>query len=152
MCLGNWKRAYVSVRHLVEYLSSGCAAEKIYNSADHSKIVPQILLSNYFEGFLLKDSGLTNKGFQWSADARLPTSSSQFFAYNFTSDASNNMFAASSTKSELSAFAETLEKYDFESLTNLEKSEMLAIIDLLSDVQHSACAYANLDEPGQRYF
>lgn len=149
---GNWKRAYVSVRHLVEYLSSGCAAEKIYNSADHSKIVPQILLSNYFEGFLLKDSGSTNKGFQWSADARLPTSSSQFFAYNFTSDASNNMFAASSTKSELSAFAETLEKYDFESLTNLEKSEMLAIIDLLSDVQHSACAYANLDEPGQRFW
>ncbi|KAJ6710304.1 RABCONNECTIN-RELATED [Salix koriyanagi] len=149
---GNWKRAYVSVRHLVEYLASGCAAEKRYNSADHSKIVPQILLSNYFEGFLLKDSGSTNKGFQWNADARLPTSSSQFFAYNFTSDASNNMFAASSTKSELSAFAETLEKYDFESLTNLEKSEMLAIIDLLSDVQHSACAYANLDEPGRRFW
>ncbi|KAJ6729607.1 RABCONNECTIN-3A [Salix viminalis] len=149
---GNWKRAYVSVRHLVEYLASGCAAEKRYNSADHSKIVPQILLSKYFEGFLLKDSGSTNKGFQWNADARLPTSSSQFFAYNFTSDASNNMFAASSTKSELSAFAETLEKYDFESLTNLEKSEMLAIIDLLSDVQHSACAYANLDEPGRRFW
>ncbi|KAJ6338321.1 hypothetical protein OIU76_007903 [Salix suchowensis] len=149
---GNWKRAYVSVRHLVEYLASGCAAEKRYNSADHSKIVPQILLSNYFEGFLLKDSSSTNKGFQWNADARLPTSSSQFFAYNFTSDASNNMFAASSTKSELSAFAETLEKYDFESLTNLEKSEMLAIIDLLSDVQHSACAYANLDEPGRRFW
>ncbi|CAK7348696.1 unnamed protein product [Dovyalis caffra] len=147
---GNWKRAYVSVRHLVEYLASGSVAERRYNSANYSNIVPQILLSNYFEGFLLKDSSSTNKGFQWNAEARLPTSSSQFFVYNSTSDASNNMFGVSSTKSELSAFAETLEKYDFEALTNIEKSKMLAIIDLLSDVQHSARAYENLDEPGRR--
>ncbi|KAF9669087.1 hypothetical protein SADUNF_Sadunf14G0071300 [Salix dunnii] len=56
--------------HLVEYLTSGCAAEKRYDSASYSNIVPRIILSDYFEGSLLEDSSSTDKGFQRSADAR----------------------------------------------------------------------------------
>lgn len=150
MCLGNWKRSYISVKHLVEYLlTSSYASEKRYSSANYRHIVPQIFLSNYFEGLLVKDS--TDEGFQWSADAGLHTSSSQVFVYSSNSDASNNVFSSSSTKSELGTFVEPLEKfYDLAALTNKEKLQILAIIDLLIEVQHSASAYENLDEPGRR--
>ncbi|KAK9279962.1 hypothetical protein L1049_013646 [Liquidambar formosana] len=158
ICSGNWKRAYVAVRHLVEFLTSNYASEKTHSSAKSSHIVPQIQLSYYFEGHLSESS--TDKKFEWSGDTTLFTSSSQFqsgltqFGYNAESDASN-MFTSSSAKSELSGFAEPLEKlYNLAAINNIEKMQILAIIDLLNEVSspHSASAYESLDQPGRRFW
>lgn len=159
MSLGNWKRAYVSVRHLVEYLTSNDVSEKIYPSTKSGHIVPQILLSNYFEGFLSKSSA--NNEFKWSGVDTSMTSS-QFnggitlFAYNFESvDASTYMVNSSSPKSELCDFVESLENlHGLPAITTIEKMEILAVVDLLKEVStmQSVSAYENLDEPGRRYF
>ena len=59
-------------------------------------------MSNYFEGHLSKAS--TDKGFQWSREDTLVTSSAQLkkspiqFSYNSESDAHRNTFSSSSTK------------------------------------------------------
>lgn len=145
--LGNWKRAYLSLSHLVEYLTS--ASEGRSNSTRSGYVVPQILLSNYFEGLLVKDS--TETGFRW-ADARKPTSSLQFFAYDTKFDVFSSMSGSSSRKSDLSSYIEPLEKlYELAALTNLDKLQVFAIIDLLGEVQQSASSYATIDEPGRRY-
>ena len=158
MCIGNWKRAYIALQHLVECLTSTHAPERRHSTAKSSHIIPQIHLSNYFEGHLSKAS--TDKGFQWSREDTLVTLSAQFqrgpiqFSYNSESDAPRNMFSSSSTKSELSSFVEPLEKfYELAAITSSEKMQILAIIDLLNEVNnpHCASAYGSLDEPGQRY-
>ncbi|KAK4849046.1 hypothetical protein QYF36_020205 [Acer negundo] len=138
---GNWKRAYVSVRHLVEYLTSNNLSEKRDCYAKSSHIVPQILLSNYFEGLLLK--GSTDNGFQWSGVNTLTTSASDY------------MFSSSSPKSEGSGFVESIENlYKLAAISNTEKMELLAVVDLLNELSnmHSASAYENLDEPGRRFW
>ncbi|KAJ0110941.1 hypothetical protein Patl1_00628 [Pistacia atlantica] len=157
---GNWKRAYVSLRHLVEYLTSNNVSETIYPSTKSGHIVPQILLSNYFEGFLSK--GSANSEFKWSGVDTSMTSSSQFnggitqFAYNFASvDASTYMVNSSSPKSELGGFVESLENLNgLPAITTIEKMEILAVIDLLKEVSNmqSASAYENLDEFGRRFW
>ncbi|XP_020538564.1 uncharacterized protein LOC105642828 isoform X2 [Jatropha curcas] len=151
MYSGNWKRAYASVRHLVQCLHSGYYSEKRCCSGKNSHVAPQILLSNYFEGVLFKDS--MDKRFQWGADARLPASSSQFSLYDAKSDASSDVFISSTTISELRGFLEPLEKmYDLAAVSNAEKLQILAIVDLLAEIQQSASAYGNLDEPGRRFW
>ncbi|KAL5859510.1 hypothetical protein ACOSQ4_000806 [Xanthoceras sorbifolium] len=156
---GNWKRAYVSVRHLVEYLTSNNLSEKRDCYAKSSHIVPQILLSNYFEGLLLK--GSTDNGFQWSGVNTLTTSSSQFnrgsiqFSHNLESDVSNYMLSSSSPKSEVSGFVESIENFSkLATISNTEKMEILAVVDLLNELinMQSASAYENLDEPGRRFW
>eukprot|EP00257_Ricinus_communis_P018591 XP_015577351.1 uncharacterized protein LOC8263496 [Ricinus communis] len=148
---GNWKCAYAAVRHLAEYLTSGYASERRCSSGKNSFIAPQIHLSSYFEGLLSRDS--TVKEFKWRADVNLPASSSQFFVHGTNFDASNNIFPSSTTASELHGFVEPVEKmYDLAALTNVEKLQILAIIDLLTEIQQSASAYENLDEPGRRFW
>ncbi|KAJ8748468.1 hypothetical protein K2173_003364 [Erythroxylum novogranatense] len=148
---GNWKRAYMSIRHLVDCLSDTNISERRCGSGKHSQIIPSILLSNYFEGLLLKDS--TYKEFKWNADERSPALFSQFALYSSTSNSSSSMSSYSSITSELVGFVEPVEKlYNLAALTNLDKLQLLAIIDLLGEVQHSASAYENLDECGRRFW
>ncbi|WCJ22439.1 transducin family protein / WD-40 repeat family protein [Euphorbia peplus] len=147
---GNWKRAYAAVRHLVECLTSGSASQERCSSGKDRQVVPQILLSNYFDGILSKDS--MDSGLQWSANVQSPISSSQFFGYDTKFDASNNTFS-STTKSELHSFVESLEKTnDLVVVTDGEKLQILTILDLLSEIQQSSSAYENLDEPGRRFW
>lgn len=158
MCLGNWKHAYIALQHLVENLTSTQCPDRRHSNAKSSHLVPQIHLSNYFEGHPAKTS--TDKEFQWSREDTLVTLSAQFqggpfqFSYNSGCDAPRNMFSPSSTKSELSGFVEPLEKfYELAAITSSEKLQILAIIDILNEVDnpHSASAYGSLDEPGRRY-
>ncbi|KAK6239684.1 hypothetical protein QUC31_005153 [Theobroma cacao] len=156
---GNWKRAYISVRHLVEYLNSSYISEKIYHHPKRSDIVPQIPLSNYIEGILSNSS--TENAFRWSGNATSMASSLQFqsgltqFAYNLAPDASSNMFSLSSSKSGLRDFLEPINKlHELAAITAAEKMQILAIIDLLNEVSNpqSASVYENLDEPGRRFW
>ncbi|RVW57753.1 ABC transporter C family member 3 [Vitis vinifera] len=84
--------------------------ERRHSTAKSSHIIPKIQLSNYFEGHLSKAS--TDKGFQWSREDTLVTSSAQLkkspiqFSYNSESDAHRNTFSSSSIKFELSSFDE----------------------------------------------
>lgn len=153
ICLGNWKRAYMAVKHLVEWLT-----DKRSKPVKSSHIVPQIPLSSYFECFIPKR--LPDKGFHWTGDASLSTSSFQpqrglsEFAYGLDSDPPNNLLISSSTKPELSAFMEPLENlHELAAITKAEKTQILAIIDILSEVTnpHSTSVYESLDESGQRY-
>lgn len=141
------------MRHLVEFL--GRASEKRCSTANSSHFIPQIPLSIYFEGLLSKS--LSDKGFNWGGNAALATSSSQFqlgsspFGYNLESDYSNTNFMSSSTKSELNAFIEPLENfYKLAAITNVEKTQILAVVDLLGEMTDPHSAYGSLDEPGQR--
>uniref|UniRef100_A0A803NSD3 RAVE complex protein Rav1 C-terminal domain-containing protein n=1 Tax=Cannabis sativa TaxID=3483 RepID=A0A803NSD3_CANSA len=152
---GNWKRAFSAVRHLGESL--GCASERRCSTEDCSSIIPLIPLSNYFEGLLQKSS--SDKGFNWGGNGGLTTPSYQFligsseFAYNLESDSSNKILMSSSTKSELNAFIEPLENfYKLAAITTEEKTQILAIIDLLSEMTKPNSAYESLDEPGQRFW
>lgn len=157
-CIGNWKRAYVALQHLVEYLTSTHAPERSYSTTKSGHIVPQIHLSKYFEGHLSKTS--TDKGFQWSREDALFTLPAPFqtspiqFSYNSESDTPKSMSSSSSTKSDPSGFVESLEKFsELAAITSSEKIQLLAIIDLLNELNssNSASAYGSLDEPGRRY-
>ncbi|XP_027907848.1 uncharacterized protein LOC114167099 isoform X2 [Vigna unguiculata] len=152
---GNWKRAFVAVRHLVECLSSTYDPKKRHIPKRIG--IPNIVLSNYLEGCISK--GSQGKGFQWGGDSASITSISQAesslfpFPYNSGSNAENDSIF--STKSELNGFIESLEKFpDLPPLIGVEKTHILAIIDLLSEVSsaHSSSAYQSLDEPGRRFW
>lgn len=150
MCIGNWKRAYISVRHLVEYHNSSYISEKSGHHPQISYNVPQIPLSDYIEGILSKS--LTDNTFQWSGNA---TSMTQFQSgLTNSNDSFSNMFSSSSTKSGLRDFLEPINKlHELEAITTLEKMQILAIIDLLNEVSNpqTASVYENLDESGRRY-
>ncbi|KAL3008820.1 hypothetical protein AAZX31_07G052800 [Glycine max] len=152
---GNWKRAYVAVRHLVECLTNYDPKKRHISKRIG---LPNVLLSYYLEGCIPK--GSQPKGFQWGGDAALITSISQaqssLFRFPYHSDSSvENESISSSTKSELNDFIESLEKFpDLPFLVDIEKTQILAIIDLLSEVSsaHSSSAYQSLDEPGRRFW
>ncbi|OVA14729.1 WD40 repeat [Macleaya cordata] len=157
---GNLRRACVAVRHLVGYLTS-VTHEKGYKSSRPSHIIPQIPLSEYFEESF-STSSLGDKGLQWGMDAASITtgtlfqrSSTQSSGYNSEPNASSNIFTSSSRKSEISGFIETLEKiHDVAAITNTERIEMLAVMDLLGEVSDSShsSAYGGLDEPARRFW
>lgn len=146
---GKWKRAYSALSHLIEHLSSDKKS-----SANSTFTIPEIPLSDYFEG-VVKTS--TAKGVQWSTNylsSQFKESVSQW-AFNWDSMSNDNSFISSSTKSELSSFIESLENfYELAGLTSMEKTQTLAIVDLLGEISNksSASAYESLDEPGRRYW
>jgi len=151
MFSGNWKRAYVAVRHLVECLTSTYDPKKRHISKRIG--LPNIVLSNYLEGCISKVS--QGKGFQWGGDsASISQAQSSLFQFPYHSGSSAENESIFSTKSELNGFIESLEKFpDLPLLIDIEKTQILAIIDLLSEVSsaHSSSAYQSLDEPGRRY-
>lgn len=157
MFSGNWRRAYVSLRHLVDHLTSRDASKKRDFVAKSSNVFPQIILSNYLEGHLSNKSNV--KGFHWSGATDLKTSlqfQGGFVQVNNNVEShASSMLISTLTTSELSGFVEPLEElYELAGLTGIQKTQILAIIDLLNEVSNSqsASAYANLDEPGRRYF
>ncbi|XP_057454842.1 uncharacterized protein LOC130746287 isoform X2 [Lotus japonicus] len=146
---GNWKRAYVALRHLVECLASNYDPQKKHISKRNA--LPNIILSYYFEGRILESS--QDKGFHWSGDVSSMSSISQAPYYSGSSAENNSI--PTSTRSELNGFIESLEKFpDIPLWINIEKTQILAIIDLLSEVcsSDSSSAYQSLDEPGRRFW
>ncbi|XP_056160339.1 uncharacterized protein LOC115686969 isoform X2 [Syzygium oleosum] len=152
---GNWKRAYLALQHLVAHLSSEAHGKR----AKSRQIVPQIVLSSYLEGVALESSPA--RQIQWSGGATSITSSFSFergstdLSSKFDYDASSNRPNSLSLKSELSSSINTLERgHELEAMSQKEKMEILAIIDLLSEVNHShsTSVYESLDEPGRRFW
>ena len=118
--------------------------------------LPNIILSYYLEGRILESS--QDKGFHWNADAASMSSISQaqsnLIQFPYSGSSAENKSIPTSTISELHGFIESLEKFpDISLWINIEKTEILAVIDLLCEVcsPDSASAYQSLDEPGRRY-
>ena len=104
---------------------------------------------------------MSEKTFLWNEDTSLITPSLQVpkganqLSYSWGSDSSSNNFNSSSIESERSVCIEAVEKlYCFTAISNTEKMQILAIVDLLREISDplSASAYESLDEPGRRYF
>ncbi|XP_076917566.1 uncharacterized protein LOC143577690 isoform X1 [Bidens hawaiensis] len=136
---GNWKRAQSTLRHLLEHLSS--------NNADLKRI-PQMSLSEYVEGLFSEKSN--NKAFTWDSNPSL----GQFDYSSWDSNGSTNS-NSSSSRSGLSGLSESLEKLqDVSAITNTEKMQILAVVDLLDEISNSNASspYGGLDESGRRYW
>lgn len=116
-----------------------------------------MVLSSYLEGVVSESSPA--RKVQWSGDATSITSSFSFerglteLSSKFDYDASSNRTNSSSLKSELSSFINTFERWqELEAMSQEGITEILAIIDLLSEVNHShsTSVYESLDEPGRK--
>ncbi|XP_031374967.1 uncharacterized protein LOC116189446 isoform X2 [Punica granatum] len=156
--LGNWRRAYIALQHLVQHLSD--APGKRYTHSDCGNTIPQIVLLSYLKG--APQEGSTNKGFQWDGGALSINSSLQFqvgsikSASEMWSYGSSNVFASSSSSTnEFSGLAESLEKYaGAAAISDKERREILAANDLLNEISNSqsSSVYEGLDEPGKRFW
>ncbi|KAK9749540.1 hypothetical protein RND81_02G133100 [Saponaria officinalis] len=153
---GNWKRAHVSVCHLTECLASNSTSDQRVIPAKSSITVRQVNVSNYIEGKMSNDR--TSQVFQWSQDLNTTTwgSNSESGMMQFSAgDATNSMFTASVSSSKSSRFHEVLEKlHGQEALTDPQKMQMLAIVELLQEINNSqyASAFESLDETGRRFW
>lgn len=158
---GNWKRAYVAINHLVECLGSAETSDKCGEANSFRKpcgTIPQIQLSQYFGGL---SSSYHDKGLQWGGGVSSEISGSQFerslFQLEEVKSAAffpDNMLSATSGKSEITRFIEALEKsHDLTPIINMDKTQLLAMVDLLGEVRNSchSSAYESFDEPGRRY-
>ncbi|KAK6919956.1 hypothetical protein RJ641_015860 [Dillenia turbinata] len=155
---GNWKRAFVAVRHLVGHLTSYDASERKGGLSISGHIVPQVNLSDHLEGLLSKSTD--GKGFQWNREPSSAILTSQVqkgmtkSAYGLDLNVSNDTLTSLSTKNELGGFVESVERlHHLAALSSEEKLHTLAIIDLLHEISfpNSASAYESLDGPGRRF-
>ncbi|GAB4861575.1 hypothetical protein Ancab_036768 [Ancistrocladus abbreviatus] len=155
---GNWKRAFLALQHVVESLGSAPAAEERTTSAELSRDITQIKLSNYFEGHI-STRGII-EGFQWTRNDGSVNLSSflevgpRHFGNNLASEACNNNFGAS-TSSESGVFLEIVEKlHTLAAITDSQKIQIFAIVDLLREISNSqsTSAYESLDAPGRRFW
>ncbi|KAK9074295.1 hypothetical protein SSX86_006892 [Deinandra increscens subsp. villosa] len=134
---GNWKRAQSVLEHLLEHVTS--------TNADLKRI-PQMNLSDYVEGLFSKKSN--NKAVTWDFNAN-------FDQLDYSTWNSNGSTNSTSTRSGLSGLTESLEKLqDISVITNTEKMQILACIDLLEEISNSNASspYGGLDESGRRFW
>lgn len=149
MALGNWKRAFTVLRHLVKHLDSSISSDQDHGAKMPSSIVSPVPLSDYLEGILPLNS--SDKSFQWSS-SQLQTS-----LFDFTPgdryDAPSSALTSSSSRSEFDNFIDTLERlYSLNCINKVEKMQALALVDLLREIGDAnvSSAYKSLDEPGRR--
>ncbi|KNA22362.1 hypothetical protein SOVF_034760 [Spinacia oleracea] len=156
---GNWRRAYAAVCHLFECLTSNSKVDQRVSLPKSSIIIKQIKLSKYFEGQSSKEGA--SQGLQWSNDFDTNSWSQHsdgrlmHFANNSASNAINCVPATSATSYESNGFHELLEKLcTHQAVTNSQKMQMLAIIDLLNEISNSqsTSAYGSLDDAGKRFW
>ncbi|CDP08656.1 unnamed protein product [Coffea canephora] len=154
---GNWKRAYVTLQYVLENIASAKIHGKMYCLGKGGHVVSQVPLSNYLEGLPFSSSG--DKSFQQNGAADSIASSSQFqkgaFAFGSSWAQSANALPSFSVRSEPTDFVDVLGKlYESAGITNTEKMQMHAIIDILQEVinHHTVSVYGSLDEPGRRFW
>ncbi|KAK6137078.1 hypothetical protein DH2020_029177 [Rehmannia glutinosa] len=105
---GNWKRAFIALRHLVKHLSSSNLSKQRHGAKVSSNIISPVPLSNYLEGLLSPSS--SDKLFQWSS-SQLQSGLSHFVpvgGYDATNTAPTS--SSSSSRSEFNDFVESFER------------------------------------------
>ncbi|XP_051144791.1 uncharacterized protein LOC127260850 isoform X2 [Andrographis paniculata] len=147
---GNWKRSLIVLHHLVKHIGSKNFSKLGYGAKMPRNIIFPVPLSNYFEGMLPSSSG--EKSFQWSISP-FQTGKAEYTSFGGYGALSTSL--SSSPQSEFDNFIEALERlYKYTYITEVEKLQAIALIDLLREVSshHSKCAYGSLDEPGRRFW
>ncbi|GAB2291128.1 hypothetical protein Dimus_025386 [Dionaea muscipula] len=155
---GNWKRAFMTLRHLVECLVSTSGFEESFLSAKSSHGITQIKLPNYFEG-LVSTSG-TNGAFHWSQNNNTMTFSATSGALAHFRDESavgvlDNFVTSLENISVSSLYLEAFMKlHALSAITDSEKLQSFVITDFLNEISSSktASTYDSLDEPGKRFW
>ncbi|XP_047938214.1 uncharacterized protein LOC125185681 isoform X1 [Salvia hispanica] len=151
LCSGNWKRAFIALRHLAKHLASGTLSEQGHGAKMPSSLVSPVPLSDYLDGILpLHSSGNV---FHWS------TSQLHTGLFNSVPEggygAHNSTMTSSLSKSEFDGFIESLESlHSYNCINTDEKIQAIALVDLLREVgnANSTSAYGSLDEPGRRFW
>lgn len=135
---GNWKRAQSALSHLFQHLTNN-------KDLKTNPRIPQMSLSDYLEGLILKNSN--SKAFKWSGDTYSNTST-----WDPNSNDFSNSIDSSPKNSGLSGFTDSIEK--LHDLSDIEKMQILAVIDLLDEISNSntSSPYEGLDIPGRRFW
>ncbi|KAG9447852.1 hypothetical protein H6P81_013980 [Aristolochia fimbriata] len=148
---GRWKRAYAAVKHLVEHLNSDTNSgncRKGYNLGKSCIHIPQILLSQFLEETVA--TKMSSKGLQWSTDLSSGTygADSQVYADTISNSSTGNSDEIGLTRTLVDKF------HDIEGISKKNRTELLAIVDLLSEVKDSRCSslYESLDASGRRFW
>lgn len=150
LSLGNWKRAFIALRHLVKHLPSSNLCKQGHDANMPSNIIPPLQLSYYLEGHILPSS--SDNLFHWGSSQ--PQTGLSHFPSISGYDTPDSSLTSSLPRSEFSDFNEAVERlYNYTRISTIEKLHALALIDLLQEVSnpHSTSAYGSLDEPGRRY-
>ncbi|WOK91366.1 hypothetical protein Cni_G00057 [Canna indica] len=158
ICSGNWKRAQASLKHFVECISNNETSTANLESNKCGKFlynVPEIHLSLYFEDNNSVNSSSERLVWGQSTISEGPTfhqgNSFQLLDSNLEPNTFGR-FSSNSNKSGIMNLIDTLEKsHGISSITELEKTQMLVILDLLNDISVTS-AYKSLDEAGRRFW
>ena len=156
MFSGDWKRAYRVLQHLAAHLSFLADGSSNHPAKNHH-VFPQMDLSSYLDGAQSQNSDVK----EYKCNGSSSSNESAFpFGIGLTrlpceseSNTFNNLYGASSSKSELKSLVDFLKKpYKLSTIGDKEKDEILTIIDLLHEVgdSKSASVYESLDLPGKR--
>lgn len=148
---GNWTRVLLVLKHLVGYIKSIDSQISVPKSEKSKRFyhkIPDVSLNIIFHDTVPRD--LINNGLQWGQSSLSGTSGFPSIEGNF-----NNTSSATSQRSEIMGLIDYFEHCNnITGLTDTEKAQFLAIIDLLGEIIDSSYAsvYENLDGPGRRYF
>lgn len=116
--------------------------------------VPEIDLSEYFMD--TASTNFSNEGLQWGQNISTGISGLKFHSdvfHNIESSSGMNVSTTYSEKSEIISFIDTLQNCcAIAAITDTERTQILAIIELLGEIDDSAHAsvYRSLDEAGRR--
>nr|CAD1824307.1 unnamed protein product [Ananas comosus var. bracteatus] len=156
---GNWKRAQVVLKHLVDSLKTHETSNKNLACSRGGKSchdVPEIDLSEYFMD--TASTNFSNEGLQWGQNISTGISGLKFHSdvfHNIESSSGMNVSTTYSEKSEIVSFIDTLQNCcAIAAITDIERTQILAIIELLGEIGDSAHAsvYKSLDEAGRRFW
>lgn len=147
LCVGNWKRARFALRFLIENFT-----EREISKMKSSSPVPQMLLSDYFEGHELDRSTVKElpRSVNGGSSSKVQLG---FSAFAFGSEYDTPHRSTSSPDTELCGFNKLMEKlHALRYVSNIAKLQTCAIMDILNEIDSSqpTSVYGSLDESGQR--
>ncbi|XP_020593489.1 uncharacterized protein LOC110033754 isoform X2 [Phalaenopsis equestris] len=154
---GNWKRAYIVLKHLVDSLKSLNTSTTVVACCSSGKpcYIPHISLSKYLVGTTAEPSGATlhwSKGSNF-ASANLEKNIFQFGEDTLKQTVYKDFPLIDGLKSEFIGFIDTLEKSHYlVTLTNMDRIYILTVLDILLELSNTSYTslYESLDEPGRR--
>ncbi|KAL0913039.1 hypothetical protein M5K25_016469 [Dendrobium thyrsiflorum] len=157
---GNWKRAYIVLKHLVDSLSPLDASTTVVERCSSEKPchIPQISLSRYLDGTPPEEPG--SNTVQWGEGSTFVSATFEKNVFQFGKDTLkptiyNDIPVLNGLKSEIMRFIDTLEKSPtLAALTNMERIHILTVLDILLELSDTSYAslYDSLDEPGRRFW
>ncbi|XP_020701269.1 uncharacterized protein LOC110113162 [Dendrobium catenatum] len=157
---GNWKRAYIVLKHLVDSLSPLDASTTVIERCSSEKPchIPQISLSSYLDGTSPEEPG--SNTVQWGEGSNFVSATFEKNVFQFGKDTLkttiyNDIPVINGLKSEIMGFIDTLEKFPtLAALTNMERIHILTVLDILLELSNTSYAslYDSLDEPGRRFW